>query len=354
MTHPIQAVRRAATALAVVAMTLGVPAVAAATDSGGLGGIGLRPVNLAQTDPATHSYFMPRLRPGGVLTEQAVVSNSGPNRVDLIVSAVDGRTGTTSGAVYANRQDPVRRAGRWVTPGVGRVSVAGHHDVKVSFTVRVPKGASAGDHLAGLAVENVNPTSTGGRFAIRQVLRSVIGIDVSVPGKAQFQPKLSSLAIGRLPGPDVAAVMVGMDDKGLAVGKPQLSVTLDGPAGYHLMLSRTLDTLLPKDPIVYPFAWRDTLPAGTYQISATITGGGRISSLTRTMAVGAELKGVSVGSKPSAAPLPGGIGLPRLAGLLAGAVLIGIAAGVGIPTWIRRRNSRRAGLPHWPRRRFRT
>jgi YVTN family beta-propeller protein len=45
-----------------------------------------------------------------------------------------------------------------------------------------------------------------------------------------------------------------------------------------------------------------------YQIGATLTGGGRISSGARTMAVGTELKGVSVGSKPSAAPFPGGIG----------------------------------------------
>src|SRR5947208_5368303 len=85
------------------------------------GGIGLRPAHVDPADPATRAYFKRSVVAGASFTDQVVVTNTSDAAIDLLVSGVDGRTATTSGAVYANRQDPVDRAGAWVVPSAPNI-----------------------------------------------------------------------------------------------------------------------------------------------------------------------------------------------------------------------------------------
>jgi hypothetical protein len=340
MTHPIRLLAGTVTALAIASVAvagpvLAVPAWSAAGVPRAGGSVGLRPANPDHADPANGSYFTPKMRPGGVTTEQVIVTNDSEGRIDVIISAVDGLTGQTSGAVYGNRQDRLKHAGSWVTPARGQLSLPAHGEVKVGFTIRVPRNAAVGDHLAGLAVEDAHPAASGGKFSITQVLRTVIGINIQVPGKATFHPALSTLGIEKLAGPNVAAIKVGMSNDGQAVGKPKLTIALVGPAGYRVTLSRDLDTLLPGDPINYPFTWRDTLAKGQYKVTATLTGGGAEATMSRTVQVGDELKGASTLTEPAAAAGKGGGGLPKwaLGAIISGAVAIGVAGGIVGPAW---------------------
>src|SRR5438105_1380757 len=148
------------------------------------GGIGLRPAHVDPADPATRAYFKPTVVAGGSFTDQVVVTNTGDAPIDLLVSGVDGRTAITSGAVYANRQDPVRGPGAWVVPSAATITLRPHSERPVGFTVRVPPTADPGDHVAGIAFENAHPTTSGGNFAVTQVVRAVMGVQVTVPGPA--------------------------------------------------------------------------------------------------------------------------------------------------------------------------
>ncbi len=141
---------------AVAAAATLLPAAGAAADAQ-IGGFSARPAHFSQSNPATRAYFIRRVDPGHGFTDEVVVSNSSNQTLKLHVNAVDGLTGVTSGAVYANRQDPVHKAGLWVTPAEGEVTVGPRRSVVVPFRVQVPRSATAGDHLAGLALQNVNP-----------------------------------------------------------------------------------------------------------------------------------------------------------------------------------------------------
>ncbi|HEY2043776.1 MAG TPA: DUF916 domain-containing protein, partial [Jatrophihabitans sp.] len=178
------------------------------------GGVSLQPLHPDMSDPASSAYFALHARPGATLRDTVHVTNTSKAAVNLIVSSVDGLTGQTSGAVYANRQDPVREAGTWVTPSVRSFRLVGGASRNVSFTVEVPGTAVPGDHLAGVAVENADPTSSTGGFQIKQVLRSVIGVRVVVAGPAAFHPQLTSLGLKQLGGTQLAAVYVGLGNDG--------------------------------------------------------------------------------------------------------------------------------------------
>ena len=298
------------------------------------GGFSVRPAQSDPNDPATRGYFKPVVAPGGTYTNQVILGNTSAEPITFYVSAVDGLTAQNSGAVYANRGDPVVQAGRWVTPDVSELTVRPGRQTAVGFTVKVPRGASPGDHLAGLAFEKVNPQSPSvGNFSVTEILRVVIGVEIRVPGPASFRVDVHVLGIQPQPGSNVAAVMVELDDNGGLLGKPVLTVSLAGPHGYHNTVSRRLDTILPGDIIDYPFSWPDSLAAGCYKANSVATGGASKAGQTADVCTRSSLHGTVTRSRGqqqglgSAAPRSG---LPiwlfvviALVGVLIGALLRG-------------------------------
>jgi hypothetical protein len=252
------------------------------------------------------SYFTLRVKAGTTVQDAIVIANHSDAPINLAISPVDGLTGQTSGSVYANRQDPVRKAGKWVTPSVTALVLPAKTERTVTFIVKVPADATAGDHLAGVAVENTVPTTSSNGFAIRQILRNVIGVRVIVPGPAICKPELKSLGIDQIGATGIGAVDVGLSNVGTQLGKPQLTVALIGPDTYHQKLVRDLDTVLPGDTIKYPFAWSDRLAKGSYDITATMTCGTTTVTMHSTVLLGESLKGVAPGKAAAVIAVPKG------------------------------------------------
>ncbi|MCA1845010.1 MAG: DUF916 domain-containing protein [Actinobacteria bacterium] len=303
MRRPFLPARRAA--MLVLTVATGLFWLPAAPASAGFG-IALRPGHFDPGDPSTKAYFKPTVAPGETFTDEVIVTNTGDTPIELVVSGVDGLTAPTSGAVYGNRQDPVTRAGAWVNAATSTVTIAPRAEVPVKFTVQVPKDAGAGDHVAGIAFEDAHPTSAGSNFAVTQIVRSVMGVQVVVPGPGAFAAHIDDATLQSLPGTSAASVLVKLGNNGARLGKPALSVALTGPKGYQRTVERTLDTVLPGDTIPYALAWPDVLEPGDYSISATATApGGAPVVHTAATRLGAALAGVpSPGVVITPAPSP--------------------------------------------------
>jgi hypothetical protein len=259
----------AAFVAAIVAST--VPAHAAAPSAGAV--LTVSPAHPDASVASGKAYFVYTLAPGGSRTDEVSVVNTTDSTISAWVDAVDGVTSIRTGAVYSARTVAAWRAGAWVRPHVVSVTVAPHMQTTVMFTVNVPAGASAGDHLAGIAFES---KQGGSRSAgITTVLRSVVAVQVRVPGPAAFQLHLYSAAVGPLSTSGASGVTLDMEDVGGLLGKPQLEVNIDGPAGYHRADSVRLDTMLPGDRIMDEILWPDVLAAGEYRLSVTEVGSGR-------------------------------------------------------------------------------
>src|SRR3954467_15375004 len=107
-------------AAAITAAASLVPAPAGAAD---IGGFSVRPARFDAHDAETRAYFKHTVPTGGSFGARVVVSNTSDKPLDLLVYAADGRTGATSGTVFANRQDAVREAGNWVKLHTDHVTV---------------------------------------------------------------------------------------------------------------------------------------------------------------------------------------------------------------------------------------
>jgi hypothetical protein len=290
------------------------------------GAYSVRPVEIDQNDPATRAYFKPALKPGASTTLHVEITNRDDTPLKLRVDAVDGVTGQTSGAVYANRQDPVRKAGAWVTPATHELELAARGIKQVSFTVVVPSGAEPGDHLAGIAFENEAVQSSGSGFSVKEIIREVVGIQIRVPGPASTHLSIGALALQSLPGTAFASVIVHLSNDGQLLCKPALTVALHGPNGSARTVTRQLDTILPGDSIPYPLAWPDALPKGTYSARASTTSCGPATSTADVpLALGAPLNG----TQQTTSPAHRTSGMPVMfMGLALGVAVVGLLLGL--------------------------
>ena len=254
------------------------------------GGFTVRPAHTDPNDPETQAYFKKSIVPGGNATDQIIVGNISDEPISFAVSAVDGLTAQTSGAVYANRQDPVRKAGAWASVAAKPVTVAAHSEQRIDFTVHAPSDATPGDHLLGLAVENLAPKKSTGDFQVTQVLRVVVGVLVRVPGAAVPHVLVENPRIQQLDGPGTGAVVVRLTDDGSLLFKPDVTITLHGPGGYQKALSHKLDTLLPGDPIDFPFPWPDELQPGRYDIDVAVIADGTTANASATTELTSPLR----------------------------------------------------------------
>jgi len=253
-----------------------------------IGGFGARPAHFDPSNPATRAYFIRTVARGGSFTDQVIVSNSASKPVTLRVYPVDGLTGATSGVVYGNRGDRLQGAGQWVTPASSLVIVPARSQLTVGFTVQVPRNAPVGQHLAGIALEDAHSGKSTGRFSVTEVLRTVVGIEVAVPGATHSRVTLQSFSIAPIDGTTTPSVVVGLTNAGTNLCKPALSVSLGGPGGVQ-HASRQLDTVLPGDSIPYPFVWPHSLAAGSYNASITATGCGPRVTMRGNASLGAKL-----------------------------------------------------------------
>lgn len=234
------------------------------------------------------SYISATVAAGSAHRSAIVVRSGSRKPLRLTVAAVAGRTSPTSGAVYTL---DTRGAARWIVPAVSHVVLLPHRTITIPFTIRVPRGAAPGDHLAGIALVPPASAPSKGQLSVRTVFRQVLGVLVRVPGPGAFQPNLSSVALTRIPGTGIAALRLGLANAGARLGKPLLQVTLSGPDGYHRTVERRLETILPGDAIGYRLPWPEGLRHGTYSVVARATGAGSTSVLDGAIRVGRPFSG---------------------------------------------------------------
>ena len=282
------------------------PTVQVAAAAPAIGGFSARALD-ATGNATSQTYFTVTLPAGGSFNGKMLVSNAGSKPIRLHVYPVNGLTGTTTGAVYANRIDSRKGDAGWVTPIVGTLHLDAAKSASdpaqkiLSFKVEVPPNAIPGDHLAALAFENADRNTSKGKFAITEIIRVAVAIQITVTGPAKKALKVTNLGVKPLSGTQVPSIIVGLSNVGRLLCKPFLTVALD-PNGKPIgTVKRQLDTVLPRDSVQYPLPWPNPLPAGVYHVAATTTECGPSSQQQATLTLKSGLTGSPTSPGPNAA-----------------------------------------------------
>ena len=320
----------ASVASVVVLIATGVPALAATSGAGGV-----LSVSPAHPDPAFavgKAYFVHAVLPGQSWTSQVAVNNTTPIAIAAWVDSVDGVTSSRTGAVFTARSSSPTGTAAWLVPHVHSITVAAHSEVQIPFTVHVPLGTLVGDHLMGIAFEDKQASASTGTVGITTLLRSVVAVQIRVPGPAVFLLHVFGATVGAAPTTGTTGIGIDMEDVGGLLGKPQLEIALNGPAKYQRVQMIKLDTMLPGDRINDMLLWPDALAPGDYTLSITDDGSGRqgFTYVTR-LHLAAALVPTKPGrpNRPAATdpPSTAAIVTPILAGAAGAALLVVGVAG---------------------------
>lgn len=262
------------------------------------------------------TYFTLDLAPGEEYSGRVLISNQAKRRQRLHVYSVDGITGETTGTVYANKDDARQEASLWITPARDLLRIDGRADRRMHFTVKVPADATPGDHVGAIAMESAVKPKGSGQFAIKEIIRVAVAVQIRVRGDASPALKIEKLGLSALGGTQIPSVVTQLHNTGQLLCRPELRIALSKDGKSIGTVVRQLDTILPGDSIPYPLPWPQPLSAGKYQANATTTGCGAPAQLAAEL----ELKGALVGSKaaPGTAITPDtGGGVPIWAVVLA-------------------------------------
>lgn len=300
-------VRSALAGLGLALALLGGAAPAHALETPVVSGFSARPVD-DQGRSLDQTYFTMKLPPGGTATGTILLGNENGSALKVQVDPVDGLTGATSGAVYANRKDPRKETGRWLTPDASAVTIGAGGRRTLRFSVAVPADAKPGDHVGAIAFQPPAQPASDGSFSVKQIVRVVVAVQIRVEGPAKRAAELGAMAIEPIGGTQVPSVVLDLTNTGGLLCRPELSVALsrDGRrVGSH---SRKLDTVLPGDTIPYPLQWPAPLEAGMYQADARLTGCGRPVESSADIVLEQDLRGTEAAPGPASLPDEGGAG----------------------------------------------
>ncbi|MHB8643745.1 MAG: WxL protein peptidoglycan domain-containing protein [Gaiellaceae bacterium] len=258
-------------------------------------------------------YFVYNGKPGQTLHGKIAISNDGDRVGEVRIFATDATTGQTSGTVYETSGKRPTGVGAWITLPATKLSLGPKERRVIPFTVVVPAGAAAGQHVGGIVAEtgaqSTSPQSKG-KANVQVTVRNlaIVAVQVNLPGAQVASFTIGKVHVGGRHG--FQQVFVRIANTGNVLAKPGISLKVTDDKGNVVLDNRyKLDTILPHTSIDYPVTVsKKALGAGSYttavQLDYAKPGGGTATAkATPTVTVTPEqVQQVFTSAGPTAAP----------------------------------------------------
>lgn len=226
----------------------------------------VRPANPSASDPRSVAWLIHRGKPGELIRDEVVVENLGDGGLRLELYPADAVTTGNGQFTLEPREAADDDVASWVHLARTRVTLGPDESAVVPFTVRVPDGATPGDHPGGIVARNLDPVSKG---AVRTLLAVGARLYLRVPG-----PIVESLRVSDLrPAVDGGRVTFALDleNRGNTLidvdAAYDLDAVLGGDVGREV---GHVATLVPGARATITVAHPETLPGGPVDAAFTL------------------------------------------------------------------------------------
>lgn len=178
--------------------------------------LSIYPTNFKEDDPKTRSWFILEFSPGQTQLSEVTVENKSGEAVSLEIYAVDA-TSNKDGAFTLFPKGTKEDAGGWINLDRDNLELAAHSKMTVPFSISVPRLATPGDHVAGIAIEPKSkavPPSSG----VSVVQRLGVRVYLTVKGERIKRLEISDLkVVGALGGGQLAYSLSNLGNTNLPV-----------------------------------------------------------------------------------------------------------------------------------------
>lgn len=235
------------------------------------------------------SYFVFDSRPDGSVTGVLQVTSLTSGAKTILLEPVDVTTAASGGLQFGLTRP--RGDGGWLRLGETAVTLSGHGTARVPFAVDVGRGATGGEHFAGIVAvdRRVLSESASGRGPIRLRLipRLAMTVELRLPGRRVTALGVGPAAISVTP--SGASVALRLDNPGdTLVDRTRGRVEVSQGTRRLFSAPVQLGPFVPRTAIAYEVPWQGRPVQGTYRVSGELTpAGGRTVTFTRTVTFGA-------------------------------------------------------------------
>lgn len=192
-------------------------------------------------------YFALSQSGGTLRTVRALVKNIGDRPLRLRIYAVDGVQMAASGLAFSSRTTLPTGVGRWITVKPATLTLAPGEAERVRATVLAPQRIAPGDHVGGIAFEDLRVQSTGaGSHVLIDVHeRRALAVVVRAPGAAATAAlQITGASLAALQGTG-SQVVVTVRNVGALLAHGAGTVEIAGGQATTGALPFTIGTLLP-------------------------------------------------------------------------------------------------------------
>jgi hypothetical protein len=219
------------------------------------------------------AYFDFDASPGKTVGGRLLLTNTTPGVAKTVyLRPADVATAATGGLDYGRQGRRPGGTGRWLRLSRTRVRLAAGGAVEIPFSARVPKGAGAGDHFAGILAfgGGAREARTGSsRFRLRLVSRMAIAVRFRVPGPRVARVELRSAELEVTPtGASLGLKLANSGNALVPKTVGRVTVLQDGKALF--VREVRVDAFVPGTEITYPVPWAGKPVEGEYEVRGTL------------------------------------------------------------------------------------
>lgn len=256
--------RPAALVLAVLLGAFAAPA-AARAQSQERPQLSIRPVGQAEA-----TFFDIQAAPGDERVLQVELQNTGSQPIRARTYAASAYTIINGGFGIRPPDETPTGTATWLTYPTEVLDLDPGETVVRDVTLRVPAGARAGEHIAGLAIENADPIRGSGAVALNQIVRKAIAVLVTTPGPVEA--KLDIVSGDHLRVGDQSVVAVALRNPGNVRLRPTGTVAVFDEAGREVAREAvTMDSFYAGTETRVEAPLDEPLPVGRYTIGVSLS-----------------------------------------------------------------------------------
>ncbi len=269
----------------------------------------IQPARGSLDDATRGAYFTYSLTPGAAIDDAVAITNSSDTAIRLKFYAADAITAINGGTSFAGAAERPTDVGSWLSAGITEVQLPPHQQLTVPFSMRVPAGATPGDHIAGWVVEAGPSGAAIQGLGANVTERAGVAVVVSVPGPTQEKLALGSMCLNQETGSDYFEVPVENQGNVITRGSGAFRLaTEDGSEVFTRPVE--LGAILPQDRTSLRIDSPRDPGAGSYVAELTLSQiNGQETRTVSNIKVGKEKANGCLASAVAAEEKPGG-GIP--------------------------------------------
>lgn len=247
------------------------------------------PLGFTITAVGFKSYFVFDSRPGGQVGGTLELTNQTAAARTIDLGAVDVSTAAAGGLQYGD--SAASQEGRWLTLSAGAVHLSGRGSASVPFTVRIPAGATPGEHYVGITALDSRvlsrPATGRGPIHLRLIPRLAMTVEVRLPGRPTSALALHGARIFVAPsGASLGLQIANPGNTLIPATTGEVSVSQGGTT----LFSQTIDlaAFVPRTQITLHVPWEGVPVEGSYGVKGVLRPqGGPPIAFQRTVTFGA-------------------------------------------------------------------